>query len=132
MQFDVPVNDSAIHVTNINSPLPPFFALSTDNKYSLNLKTEDLASCSGAPVRTSSLHLAWPDFHLRETQTGDRINLPHQVSLTRVQTIRMKAALRTTPSVHLLVANGRRTVFLTPTPPDARNRELPSCPSYTD
>ena len=80
----------------------------------------------------SSLHLAWPDFHLRETQTGDRINLPHQVSLTRVQTIRMKAALRTTPSVHLLVANGRRTVFLTPAPPDARNQELPSCPSYTD
>ena len=55
MQFDVPVNDSAIHVTNIKSPLPPFFALSTDNKYSLNLKTEDLASCSGAPVRTCRL-----------------------------------------------------------------------------
>ena len=80
----------------------------------------------------SSLHLAWPDFHIKETQTGDRINLPHQVSLTRIQTIRMKAALRTTPSVHLLVANGRRTVFLTPTPPDARNQEPPSCPSYTE
>ena len=53
--FDMPINQSVGHVTNIETELPTALALSTDGRYYTHMSAEDWAACDGQPIRTCDL-----------------------------------------------------------------------------
>ena len=51
MNFPVPFNQTTTHATQIMG-LPHFLAITTDNKYFVELSTEDMLQCTGSPIKT--------------------------------------------------------------------------------
>ena len=57
VKFDVPLNESTRHATRVMN-LPHYLAISVDNKYFVEMSTDDLLQCSGSPMKRCSAFMA--------------------------------------------------------------------------